>query len=120
MGGRLTSDPNRSSLGLLPSGPDPVGEWLVHRQPPGFISAGGAQKASRRRRGLLALRRERSTEMRDDFHSRPGIRHETLLGLHPPPATRARYAPRRRSAAVARAVDERRQLSLADHGAAPC
>jgi len=31
---RLTSDPNRSSLGLLPSGPDPVGEWLVHRQPP--------------------------------------------------------------------------------------
>src|SRR5262245_13568429 len=27
--GRLTSDPNRSSLGLLPSGPDPVGEWLV-------------------------------------------------------------------------------------------
>ena len=32
--GRLTSDPNRSSLGLLPSGPDPVGEWLVHRQPP--------------------------------------------------------------------------------------
>src|SRR5262249_54827851 len=33
-GGRLKSDPNRSSLGLLPSGPDPVGEWLVHRQPP--------------------------------------------------------------------------------------
>src|SRR5262245_18073310 len=33
-GGRLTSAPNRSSLGLLPSGPDPVGEWLVHRQPP--------------------------------------------------------------------------------------
>src|ERR1044072_5829430 len=32
--GRLTSDPSRSSLGLLPSGPDPVGEWLVHRQPP--------------------------------------------------------------------------------------
>src|SRR5689334_20885159 len=30
--GRLTSDPSRSSLGLLPSGPDPVGEWLVHRQ----------------------------------------------------------------------------------------
>jgi hypothetical protein len=22
------------SLGLLPSGPDPVGEWNVHRQPP--------------------------------------------------------------------------------------
>jgi len=35
IGRRLTSDPNRSSLGLLPSGPDPVGEWPVHRQPPG-------------------------------------------------------------------------------------
>ena len=34
--GRLTSDPNRSSLGLLPSGPDPVGEWSVHCQPPGL------------------------------------------------------------------------------------
>src|ERR1700741_5098995 len=32
---RLTSDPIRTSLGLLPSGPDPVGEWLVHRQSPG-------------------------------------------------------------------------------------
>jgi len=27
-------DPCRGSLGLLPSGPDPVGEWLVHHQPP--------------------------------------------------------------------------------------
>jgi hypothetical protein len=34
-GRRLTSDPIRTSLGLLPSGPDPVGEWLVHRQSPG-------------------------------------------------------------------------------------
>jgi diadenosine tetraphosphate (Ap4A) HIT family hydrolase len=32
---RLTSDPIRISLGLLPSGPDPIGEWLVHRQSPG-------------------------------------------------------------------------------------
>src|SRR5215469_18836528 len=46
-GGRLTSDPNRCSLGLLPSGSDPVGEWFVHRQPPGVISAAAAQKASR-------------------------------------------------------------------------
>jgi hypothetical protein len=29
-------DPCPGSLGLLPSGPDPVGEWLVHHQPPGF------------------------------------------------------------------------------------
>src|SRR6185437_8582972 len=26
--------PDPCSLGLLPSGPDPVGEWLVHCQPP--------------------------------------------------------------------------------------
>jgi len=38
--------PEPRSLGLLPSGPDPVGEWLVHRQPPGLISAAGRQKAS--------------------------------------------------------------------------
>src|SRR5512136_2412779 len=29
--------PEPRSLGLLPSGPDPVGEWLVHRQPPGDL-----------------------------------------------------------------------------------
>ena len=30
------------SLGLLPSGPDPVGEWCVHRQPPGaYLDHGG-------------------------------------------------------------------------------
>ena len=46
LGGRLTSDPNRSSLGLLPSGPDPVGEWLVHRQPPVSISAERGGNAS--------------------------------------------------------------------------
>ena len=38
--------PEPRSLGLLPSGPDPVGEWLVHRQPPGPISAAGGGKAS--------------------------------------------------------------------------
>src|SRR4029079_5829257 len=27
--------PEPRPLGLLPSGPDPVGEWPVHRQPPG-------------------------------------------------------------------------------------
>jgi hypothetical protein len=45
--GRLTSDPSRSSLGLLPSGPDPVGEWLVHRQPPGFY-IGRTKRESKR------------------------------------------------------------------------
>src|SRR6266487_5149122 len=50
--GRLTSDPNRSSLGLLPSGPDPVGEWLVHRQPPAAYIG-----PTRRERKLRAFHR---------------------------------------------------------------
>ena len=55
MGGRLTSDPNRSSLGLLPSGPDPVGEWLVHCQSPGPIWGQSRQKASAGAKLLLRL-----------------------------------------------------------------
>src|SRR5262245_41381508 len=46
-GRRLTSDPNRSSLGLLPSGPDPVGEWLVHRQPPSLYIGGTRRDCKR-------------------------------------------------------------------------
>jgi len=35
--------PERNSLGLLPSGPDPVGERLVRRQPPvAYIAARAA------------------------------------------------------------------------------
>jgi hypothetical protein len=33
--------PKPRSLGLLPSGSDPVGEWLVHRQPPGLYIGRG-------------------------------------------------------------------------------
>ena len=42
--------PDPCSLGLLPSGPDPVGEWLVHRQPPGtYIGrTGGESKQAAR------------------------------------------------------------------------
>src|SRR6266853_6789827 len=54
IGRRLTSDPNRSSLGLLPSGPDPVGEWLVHRQPPGPYIGGTGGDCKRRGRPLSA------------------------------------------------------------------
>src|SRR5579863_4062978 len=40
--------PEPRSLGLLPSGPDPVGEWLVHRQPPGdYIGRGGGESKRR-------------------------------------------------------------------------
>src|SRR5437899_2969947 len=38
--------PEPRSLGLLPSGPDPVGEWLVHCQPPVPISAQRNENAS--------------------------------------------------------------------------
>src|SRR6185312_1873647 len=54
-GRRLTSDPIRTSLGLLPSGPDPVGEWLVHRQSPGpYLGRRGleSKRAGRLLRGL--------------------------------------------------------------------
>ena len=37
MSGRLDERPASGSLGLLPSGPDPVGEGYVHRQPPALI-----------------------------------------------------------------------------------
>src|SRR5262252_7429228 len=39
-GGRLNKRPVSYSLGLLPSGPDPVGEGHVRRQPPGSIMVG--------------------------------------------------------------------------------
>ena len=41
--------PEPRSLGLLPSGPDPVGEWLVHRQPP-IAYIGRARPESKRGR----------------------------------------------------------------------
>src|SRR5512139_2513844 len=53
-GRRLTSDPIRTSLGLLPSGPDPVGEWLVHRQSPGPYLG---PKAPESKRGIHGSRR---------------------------------------------------------------
>src|SRR6059058_5181001 len=55
-GRRLTSDPIRTSLGLLPSGPDPVGEWLVHRQSPGPYLG---PKARESKRGGEACRHEK-------------------------------------------------------------
>jgi NAD+ diphosphatase len=51
MRGRREADerPEPRSLGLLPSGPDPVGEWLVHRQPPGpYICRGCAESKPRK------------------------------------------------------------------------
>src|SRR5215208_5135147 len=57
LGGRLTSDPNRSSLGLLPSGPDPVGEWSVHRQPPDLYIGPRKPESKRPREGGLNVHR---------------------------------------------------------------
>src|SRR5205823_5568270 len=51
-GRRLTSDPIRTSLGLLPSGPDPVGEWLVHRQSPGAYLGPKPPEIKRRGDGI--------------------------------------------------------------------
>jgi hypothetical protein len=54
-GRRLTSDPIRTSLGLLPSGPDPVGEWLVHRQSPGAYLGPKGPESKRGGSGLRDL-----------------------------------------------------------------
>src|SRR5262249_11799147 len=45
--------PEPRSLGLLPSGPDPVGEWLVPRQPPGTY-IGPIKRESKQRGGVSA------------------------------------------------------------------
>src|SRR5205807_8355441 len=57
-GRRLTSDPIRTSLGLLPSGPDPVGEWLVHRQSPGPYLGPKGGESKRAGRGFAGLVQE--------------------------------------------------------------
>src|SRR5689334_18972975 len=54
-GRRLTSDPIRTSLGLLPSGPDPVGEWLVHRQSPGPYLGPKGPESKRDRQAFAGL-----------------------------------------------------------------
>ena len=53
--------PEPRSLGLLPSGSDPVGEWLVHRQPPvTYIGPIKRESKQRRHASLLAFLREES------------------------------------------------------------
>lgn len=46
-------DPCRNSLGLLPSGPDPVGEWLVHHQPPAVHIVNLSAKSKQKIKKLL-------------------------------------------------------------------
>ncbi len=42
--------PDPCSLGWLPSGPDPVDEWLVHRQPPATYIGRTKQESKRAER----------------------------------------------------------------------
>jgi hypothetical protein len=44
------------SLGLLPSGPDPVGEWCVHRQPPSIYLDRSGEFRNRLERLIQAAR----------------------------------------------------------------
>src|SRR5882757_9364597 len=79
-GRRLTSDPIRTSLGLLPSGPDPVGEWLVHRQSPGpYLGPKGpeSKRAERRLRDLCG------TAERLYLPSWPGLTRPSTSSLAP-------------------------------------
>src|SRR5262249_36644095 len=61
--GRLNKRPASYSLGLLPSGPDPVGEGHVRRQPPGGIMVGAAANYNPPGAELKARRRHRSREI---------------------------------------------------------
>src|SRR3954463_15654537 len=74
-GRRLTSDPIRTSLGLLPSGPDPVGEWLL---PPPSPRPYLGPKASESKRGIwlfAGLVRKRGKAL---VAVMPGL----VLGIH--------------------------------------
>ena len=84
--------PDPCSLGLLPSGPDPVGEWLVHRQPPGtYIGPKGAESKAGEltppRAGLTraAMRRFCLWKATMDGRGKPGHdeKMESLWSLHP-------------------------------------
>src|SRR4051794_8222035 len=83
--GRLTSDPSRTSLGLLPSGPDPVGEWLVHRQSPGPYLGPKAPESKRRGGGIRQGARGRG---RSNDPALPGVfvapSRSRPLGIVPP------------------------------------
>ena len=131
--------PEPRSLGLLPSGSDPVGEWLVHRQPPEVLYRANGKGKQATPGGLWAAARLAFPS------SLPGLTRQSLRdalchpkrvtgtspvttklkasrvtesNLVPPPATRRRHGSGRRPGAVARAAGQRRQLSLADSGAA--
>jgi diadenosine tetraphosphate (Ap4A) HIT family hydrolase len=52
-------------LGLLPSGPDPVGEWLVHHQPP-TPHIGNCHAKSKRTAKKTAIYRSTMTFILDD------------------------------------------------------
>src|SRR5215207_5788912 len=117
LGGRLTSDPNRSSLGLLPSGPDPVGEWLVHRQPPGLYIVGTERECKRRPHLMLASPRTRKRRAKTDGIPRDD-RTDRAARLVAAPTAGQGHHQYRRPAAVPRADDQRRQLPMAPAGAA--
>ena len=104
--------PDPCSLGLLPSGPDPVGEWLVHRQPPGtYIGPKGAESKQRvhRHPGARAQRAEPGIHSRptaamdsdsraigcagNDVDKFARVLHKIESNLVPPPATRADTVP---------------------------
>jgi len=68
------------SLGLLPSGPDPVGEWCVHRQPPSIYLDRSGEFRNRLERLIQAAR---ASPARGPRGLRRGIK--TKLSCFPPP-----------------------------------
>src|SRR5262249_39126396 len=129
--------PEPRSLGLLPSGSDPVGEWLVHRQPPASYIGPIAPESKLRRVNLCIPVSHQSwpgyvpaIPLRDALcHPKRGHRdkpgddtvaeYHGLLALVAPPTARKGHGSCRRLAADACSADKRRQLPMADPGAAP-
>ena len=86
VGGR-PGDPNANSLGLLPSGPDPVGERFVRHQPPAFhiVNRHRNCKAQPNKLRLRFKRRHRNVLRSSQLLPIPtgthaGNRHATMPG----------------------------------------
>jgi hypothetical protein len=85
------------SLGLLPSGSDPVGEWCVHRQPPSLYldHAGSFRKLRERKAGRRAETLSIAAGRGDDVARQPSGAVGSQEDRNPRDVYRLSYAPKR-------------------------
>src|SRR5258708_7122416 len=114
-GRRLTSDPIRTSLGLLPSGPDPVGEWLRHPPSPRAYFGPKAPGSQRGGGGAAAVLPKHPTPLM----SLPALPPPLSFAAGPgaaPERSRGNYGPRGgRAGAVDDRDQSRRAISEGDY-----